>query len=405
MSEIRIAWRNLLSRPVLSGVSVVILAMGIALAIAVLILAQTLEDGLVRAARPFDLLVGAKGSANQLVMSTILLQDAPLGNVPYSYFEKLSRDPRVASAIPVALGDNAFGVPIIGVDEKFFQLNDPQTGKPIFEIARGNMFQDKDHHEEHQSAEEERQAVIGARVADTFDLGTTVQSAHGTIGTSVTERHEIYYHVVGVLKPSGSPWDRAIFVPIDSYWDAHEKTSSEPAVTAAMIRPIGVKEFYQLHQEINQDSVAQAVLSGKGMQELFDRIDQGKSILTMVSYVTLLMGALTVVLVSYAVANQQRREAAILRALGASRGSVFGVGLSESLLIGSGGILLGVILGHIVAWVIAKQLEQASALALEPGFVTAEFFVGGAMLLLAVAAGLVPAMQLYRQDVVTHLAS
>lgn len=117
------------------------------------------------------------------------------------------------------------------------------------------------------------------------------------------------------------------------------------------------------------------------------------------------MGALTVVLVSYAVANQQRREAAILRALGASRGSVFGVGLSESLLIGSGGILLGVILGHIVAWVIAKQLEQASALALEPGFVTAEFFVGGAMLLLAVAAGLVPAMQLYRQDVVTHLAS
>lgn len=139
--------------------------------------------------------------------------------------------------------------------------------------------------------------------------------------------------------------------------------------------------------------------------QALDRIDQGKNILTLISYITLVIATLTFVMVNYAVVRQRRRESAILRTLGASGGFVFRVVLSESLLIGGSGTLLGVILGHGGAWLIADQLQGAGALPLEPGLVNAEFSVGGAMLALTLIAGLAPAIQLYRQNVVTNLTS
>jgi putative ABC transport system permease protein len=62
MSELRIAWRNLLFRPVLTMVAAAILGTAVALAIAVLLLSRAMEDGLVRASRPFNILWGRKGA-------------------------------------------------------------------------------------------------------------------------------------------------------------------------------------------------------------------------------------------------------------------------------------------------------------------------------------------------------
>jgi hypothetical protein len=55
-----------------------------------------------------------------------------------------------------------------------------------------------------------------------------------------------------------------------------------------------------------------------------------------------------------------------------------------------------------MAWYIAWKMHEVSALAIRPGFVPAEWSMGAAVLLLA-AAGLLPAVQSYRQDVASHL--
>ena len=110
MLALRIALQNLYFRPVLTVVTVVVVGLAVAQAAVVLLLVRAVESGLVRASRPFDLLVGAKGSPTQLIMNAILLQEAPVGNIPLAYFDKLRRDPRVASAIPLALGDSAYGM-------------------------------------------------------------------------------------------------------------------------------------------------------------------------------------------------------------------------------------------------------------------------------------------------------
>ena len=214
--------------------------------------------------------------------------------------------------------------------------------------------------------------------------------------------HQETYTIVGMLKPSDTPLDRAIFVPLDSYWEVHDATARE--ITVAMVRPVGIKEFYQLYQEINQGTVAQAVLTGQGMARLFDLLDQGQAILTKVCYLALIMGAATVFLVSYAVGAQRRRETAILRALGAGRWSVFVIGLAEPLITAAWGTMLGVVAGHVAAWSIASRLHDASAIAIRPTFMVEELMVAGAVLLLSAAAGLLPAIESYRQDVATNLA-
>jgi putative ABC transport system permease protein len=207
-----------------------------------------------------------------------------------------------------------------------------------------------------------------------------------------------------VLQPSDTPLDRALFVPLDSYWHLHETDeAAERQITVAMLRPTGLTEAYQLYQEINRDTVAQAVLAGQGMLRLFDILGQGETVLRLVSWLALVMGAATVFLVSYAVGTQRRREMAILRVLGAGRWMVFTVGMAEALITALVGIVLGVMSGHMMAWYIAWKVQAASALAIRPGFVPAEWGMAATVLLLAAAAGLLPAIQSYRQDVASHL--
>ncbi len=322
MLVLRVALRNLGFRPVLTAVTLALLGLAVAQETVVVLLARAFEAGLVRASRPFDLLVGAKGSPTPLLMSTVLLQDAPVGNLPLAYFEQLQHDPRVAYAVPLAMGDSAYGTPLL----------------------------------------------------------------------------------VGVLAPSDTPWDRALFVPLASYWEVHqEHAAAEPEITVALLRPKGVKEFYQLHQEINRQSVAQAVLTGHGMMRLFDMLGQGETVLRLTSWLALAMGAATVFLVSYAVGAQRQRDTAILRALGAGRWAMCSVGLAEALVTALIGTVLGMAAGHATAWYISWRVHDASAIILRPTCVPAEFGIAGAVLLLAAVAGLLPAVQVYRQDVASNL--
>src|SRR5262249_9515704 len=170
-----------------------------------------------------------------------------------------------------------------------------------------------------------------------------------------------------VLHPSDTPLDGALFVPLDSYWHLHETDeATERQVTVAMLRPTGLTEAYQLYQEINRDTVAQAVLAGQGMLRLFNLLGQGETVLRLVAWLALVMGAVTVFLVSYAVGVQRQRETAILRALGTGRWIVFTVGLPGALITAFAGGVLGILSGHMMAWYIAWTWARASALAIRP---------------------------------------
>ena len=113
MYEFKLAWRNLLNRPVQTLVTIAVIALAVGLAVTVVHLNDALQRGIIRASDPFGVLVvGAKGSGQQLVLSTLLLQGLPVGNIDGHIYAELRDDPRVALAAPIAMGDNVGGARI-----------------------------------------------------------------------------------------------------------------------------------------------------------------------------------------------------------------------------------------------------------------------------------------------------
>jgi putative ABC transport system permease protein len=182
------------------AVVVLLVALATALGVAVTLQERALRLGSARAADKFDVVIGAAGSETQLVLSSVFLQAAPLPLVEGQVLARLVADPRVAWAAPVGFGDSFSGYPVVGTTTS---LIDSTTSGFI----EGKMFA------------LEGEAVLGAAVR--LPIGAEIKPMHGTAETGGHTHTELAYKVVGRLKATGTPWDRAILVPIQAVWHVH----------------------------------------------------------------------------------------------------------------------------------------------------------------------------------------
>ena len=212
MSWLRLALANLFLSPLTSLVNILLMALGTA-SIALLILAgQQVSETLTRDARGLDLVVGAKGSPAQLILSAVYHADLPPGNIALADARPWAEDSRVSLAAPLALGDSFRGFRIVGTTPEYLELLNAS-------LARGRIWQ------------EPMQAVIGAAVARAsgLRLGEYFSGAHGFSGEG--RAHDTRpYRVVGILKASGAVVDRLILTSLESVWTLHGH--GEPAAAA-----------------------------------------------------------------------------------------------------------------------------------------------------------------------------
>ncbi|TWF52833.1 ABC transporter permease [Neorhizobium alkalisoli] len=181
-------------------VVVLLVALATALGVTVTLQERALRLGSARAADKFDLVVGAPGSETQLVLSSVFLQAAPLPLVSGDVLAKLAADPRVAWAAPIGFGDSFAGYPLVGTTRAL--ISNTTTG-----FTEGRMF------------EKEGEAILGAAV--NLPLGAEIKPMHGTAASGGETHAGVVYHVAGRLKPTGTPWDRAILVPLQAVWHVH----------------------------------------------------------------------------------------------------------------------------------------------------------------------------------------
>ena len=423
MYELKLAWRNLLSRPVQTLVTIIVIALAVALAVAVTHLNEGLQRGIIRASDPFGVLVvGAKGSSQQLVLSTLLLQGTPVGNIDGHILQELQDDPRAALVVPIAMGDNVGGARIVGTDEHFFELRPTQQEAPAFRLAGGRHF----------AADFE--AVLGSRAATELGLGLgdRFQPRHGVARGLESDTHAEVHTVVGILQPSGTPFDNAVLTSVGSILRMHDETphsesattagAEEPGVagaeehaadhdhsaigqvTAILVQPTGFIEANELWRDFYTGTEAQAVFPGRELGSLFDLLNQGQEILVVVGYLAAIMAALTLFLAIYSATESRQQLLAILRSTGARRGTVVAVVLVETVLMALLGTLLGRLLGYGAAAAIAAQITRQSAIPISIGYLgTLEGALWVLPLGLGVLAGLLPAWHAYRVNVVEKL--
>jgi putative ABC transport system permease protein len=343
----------------------------------------------------FDGVFGARGSKLQLVLNSIFHLEASPGNLSWEQYELIAADRRVASAVPIAVGDNFRGYRLVGVTTNLFGI-EYRKGKK-YAVRDGYLFNP-----------ERKQAVVGSFAAERlkWKVGDTFRPYHGLIFDENSERHDEYV-VYGIMEPSNTPADRVIWIPIAGLQNmAGHNAETATDVSAVLVKLRGKSSGMMMNQEYNlQGNVMTfAWPIAQIMGQLFNKIAPVEMVLRAVALLVALVAAGSILASIYNSMNERRREIAILRALGARRSTIFAVVVLEA----SGIAALGAVAGFGVYFVIMSV--AAWLIRLETGIVLSPFepepvmlWAPLAMLALGALAGVVPAAKAYRTDVAENL--
>ncbi|GAA5502384.1 hypothetical protein Dxin01_02128 [Deinococcus xinjiangensis] len=379
-------------------ITVLAVALATATALVVPMVSRQVERGAQDAAQVFDLLVTARGSGTQAVMSTLFYLDVPIGNIPHHVYQTLKDAPGTRRAVPIALGDNFAGFPIVGTSTAFFDQRLKPSAPPYFQLAQGQLFK------------AEHDAVIGARVARAASLqvGSTFVGAHGLEAAQHEEEdaeHLKPYRVTGILAPTGGPVDRAVLTPIETVWETHgPQAKQRQEVTAVLYSAENLAGIYTTAQRVNASKEAMAVFPGQVFAQARETLLQGQAAYAGLSVLVLGIAALTVALSVYTSGLERQRTVALLRAMGAGRGTVFTLVLLETGLTVVLGVLLGLALALLVSNVGGNLLGERLGFTLAPPHLTWALASRALLLIpLGLVAALPTAFQATRVSPLKHL--
>ena len=392
---IRLAWRYLWASPLTTALNLLLLTLGLAAVTFVLRASAQVEGGLKRDLANIDLVVGAKGSPMQIMLAGVFHLDAPTGNIPLATLELLKRQPLVAQAVPLSLGDSFRGYRIAGTATDYLDLYGAR-------LAQGALWT------------RPMQAVLGAEVARTsgLRLGDRFAGSHGLAeGGGAHGDHQ--FEVVGVLAESGSVLDRLVLTDLASVWEVHEDHHAKPVheashdeaadpreTTLILVRYRSPLAAVMQPRWVNAQDGLQSAAPALETARLMRLVGAGTEVLRGFGIVLLAAAGLSVWVALLHAVRARQGDLAMLRMLGAPASRVATLIALEALLLAALATVLGLALGHGLVAVLERLLAERQSLHLGAlGFSEAEWLVpllAGALALLAAAW---PAWRAYRLDV------
>lgn len=392
MSLVALAWRYLASRPLLTALHVAMVAIAVATLVFLLLLTDQTGRRLEVDARPVDLVVGAKGSPLQLILSAVLHADVPTGNIRYAEGRALARDPMVAAAIPVAVGDSFRGFRIVGTEPAYLDLYGAR-------LSQGRVFA------------AELEAVLGSEVARRtgVGVGVAIVGAHGLAASGGAAHEAAPLRVVGVLAPSGTVLDRLVVTPVASVWRlheshaageaAHERDPDAQEVTAMLLRYRTPIAAATLPRRINATTTMQAASPAYENARLMNLVGVGVDAMRFFALVLMVTAAASVFVALSSALQERRHDLALLRMLGAPPRSLLLLVLAEGVTLVGAGAILGFALGHGVTEAVGRWIARTNAWSVTGlAWLPAEAWLAAAVVAGGAATALLPALQAYRRD-------
>lgn len=393
MSILKISLRNLLNKPLSALLTVIMLTMGVALVSMLLLVGEALDESFKKNIKGIDMVVGAKGSPLQLILAAVYQIDNPTGNISRAEAQKLARNPMVASAIEVSFGDSYKGRRIVGTSHAYAELYEAS-------LENGKLW------------EAPFEATIGSTVAEEFGLktGDTFYSAHGSdMNAEVHEDHP--FTVVGVFKPSGTVVDRLLLTSQQSIWDVHGPATDSTAIadreiTALLIKFKNKMGMISLPRIVNQQTSMQAALPSIEVNRLFELFGIGIATMRIVAIAIMLLGGVSVFVSMLSALKERAYEMALIRSMGASRLQVFTMILTEAIMLGIVGTLLGLLISRSGIAFLNGYANQQFGIAVDIWhLVSAEYILGLVTIIICIFAAMIPAIRIMRMDVSKVLSS
>ena len=448
-----LAWRSLRNRPVTSILTVAAVALSITLLLGVEQARRGMRESFTGTIKGTDLVVGARGGTLQLLLGSVFGIGSPTGSVPYAVYEQWSTHPAIRWTVPLAIGDSHRGFRVIGTTPGLFEHWRYRSAGRL-QFAEGKVIATA------------RDVVLGSEVAERlgYALGSEVTVGHGLNAVAGLGDHDTHpFTVVGILRQTFTPLDRALFVTLDGIEAMHGAGGADAATAGAMpgavppsatmppavmpgasppaampgasppaampgaLRPppasifqdepralsaflVGTRTRYetlQLQREINRfkPEPLTAVIPGVTLAELWRTLGAVEGGLRLVGALTIIVGLIGMLVALYSSLEARRREMAVLRAVGARPGMIISLLVLESGLLTLLGCALGVTLtmGGFAAAQGTIEARTGVHIAVQaPGML--EWTYIGVVLAAGVLVGLVPAWRAYRSSLADGLS-
>ena len=392
MSDLRFVLYSLKYRFLNSFLSIMLTAFGVSIALLISQFGNHIQNRINLDGQGIDIVVGAKGSPLQLILSSVYHIDIPTGNIAYSQAKKIMNNPQIEESIPLALGDNWRGFRIVGTTTNYIRHYD-------MSLSTGRYW------------DQNFEVVVGSSV--NLDIGDEFMGVHGLLENgSSHEEHK--YDVVGILKPSGTVIDRLILTSLNSVLDIHglhkvdnsfeknhehqhdhehhkeehhdvhehdhdkEKYKSEDEnhhkhskndketnkpnelgsseITALLIKTKSPIANINLPRSINRESSLQAANPALEINRLISLFGIGSKSFAILSLILILIASLNIF--SGLASNLENRmgDLAVLRAVGFSKKRIFKIIILEGILVILIGILLGILIGFLLFSILTHNI-------------------------------------------------
>jgi putative ABC transport system permease protein len=400
MFTLRLAFRSLVNRRLTSSLTILSVALSVALLLGVERVRLGARDSFSNTISQTDLIVGAKGGTIQLLLYAVFRMGTATANVSFETYEKIRSLPQVAWTIPYSLGDSHRGFRVVGTNTDFYdryryrregrvEFAQGRVPSGVFDVALGSSVAKK----------------LGYKVGDRIVL------AHGISEISLQSHDDKPFTVVGILRQTSTPIDRSVYTTLEGIeaihvdWQDGAPPMAGQEVSAAEIQNqkleikqitaflLGAKsrmDTLRLQRDINEyeDEPLMAIIPGVALSELWDGIAYAEDALRVVSAFVVVVGLLGMLISIYNSLNERRREMAILRSVGAGPGLIFSLLILES----SALTVAGCVSGSLALY---GTLFLVQPIPINLPHVE-EWFYLGAVLVLGLLLGAVPAWRAYR---------
>lgn len=389
MNLVRISWKSLQFNRLAFFLNVLLIAFGTGI-LTLLLLGSTQAGEKLRGnANGIDLVVGAKGSPLQLILSSIYFIDFPTGNISLSEAQNLAKNPMVKRAAPLALGDNYAGFRIVGTDTSYINLYH-------LKLAQGNYWKS------------DFEVVIGSEVAKIKKLkvGDKFSGSHGL--SSDEDVHEGNQNrITGILEPTGTVADNLVLTSIESVWkmhgieDDHENPEhqSKKEITSLLIQYRSRMSIVLFPMMVNKSTSMQAASPAKESARLFTLIGVGVNTAKWFAIIVMFISAISIFVTLYNSLRERMYDLAIMRVMGASQLKVFTIIILEGIILTIIGSAIGMFLGHVCLHVIGYFQDSPQARLSGFYFMPEELYLVAGGFSIGIVAAILPAIQAYRADI------
>ena len=403
----QLSWRNLISNPLSTILCLLLMTLGVGIISLVLLLSNEIEQQLQKNVKGIDMVVGAKGSPLQLILSTVYHIDNPTGNIPLKEVAKLKKNSMVKSTIPLSFGDTYNGFRIVGTTHAYIELF--QTS-----LKEGELWS------------QALEVVVGSTAAQINDLklGDTFHGSHGLIeGGEVHDQFS--YNVVGILDHCNSTIDKLILSNTESIWKVHGHDSddhecSDPdhhhehdshqeenaMITALLVKFKSPMGFLQLPRKVNETTNLQAAVPRFEINRLVGLLGFGAQTIKMIAIIIMVVSGLSIFISLFNSLKKRRYELALMRVHGASRWQLVKLVLLEGLLLSLFGTLFGVIISRLTLFAVSFFIDvNYSFDALSFSLINEELWLFPISLFIGLLASLIPTIQTYNINIPKTLSN